>query len=149
MARIKGQITIGRPVEVVFDFVADQTNEPKYNPSMVRAENITPGPIGVGTRFRSAVGSAGHTAEMLIECTGYDRPRLLASTTTMRQADIEYTLTFEPVAVGTRMRWSGRVRPKGALRLLGPLITRMGMRQERRIWSSLKTHLEGAPVGGV
>jgi hypothetical protein len=49
---------------------------------------------------------------MLIECTGYDRPRRLDSTTTMTQADIGYTLTFEPVGTGTRMRWSGRVRPK-------------------------------------
>jgi hypothetical protein len=40
---------------------------------MVRAEKITPGPVGKGTRFRSAVASRGRTAEMLIECTGYDR----------------------------------------------------------------------------
>jgi hypothetical protein len=57
---------------------------------------------------------------MLIENTDYDRPRLLASTTTMKQIDIAYTLKFELVADGTRMRWSGEVRPKGGLRLLGP-----------------------------
>ena len=44
---------------------------------------------------------------MLIEYTGYDRPALLASATTMQQSDISYTLTFEPAAAGTRMRWSG------------------------------------------
>lgn len=32
MVRIEGQITIERPVEVVSDYVADQTNEPLYNP---------------------------------------------------------------------------------------------------------------------
>jgi uncharacterized protein YndB with AHSA1/START domain len=142
MTRIEGEIVIGRPVEVVFDYVADQSNEPHYNPQMVRAEKITAGPVGKGTRFRSAVASRGRTAEMLIECTGYDRPRLLASTTTMDQADISYTLTFEPTTTGTRMRWSGRVRPKGTLRLLGPVITWLGIRQERRIWAGLKKHLE-------
>ena len=86
MARIEGQITIGRPVELVFDYVTDQTNEPLYNPKMVGAEKETAGPIGKGTRFRSAVRSGGRTAEMLIENTGYDRPRLLTSTTTMKQA---------------------------------------------------------------
>ena len=144
MARIEGAIVIDRPVDVVFDYVADQSNEPQYNPQMVRAEKITPGPMGKGTRFRSAVASMGRTAEMLIECTGYDRPRLLESTTTMRQADISYTLTFEPAPVGTRMHWSGQVRPKGAFRLLGPVITWLGMRQEQRIWTSLKKHLEAA-----
>jgi hypothetical protein len=105
---------------------------------MVRAEKITAGPVGKGTRFRSAVASRGRTAEMLIECTGYDRPALLATTTTMQQADISYTLRFERVAAGTRMRWLGQVHPKGAFRLLGPVITWMGIRQEQRIWTSLK-----------
>ena len=147
MARIEGEIVIGRPVDVVFDYVADQSNEPQYNPHMVRADKITPGPVGKGTQFRSAVASVGRTAEMLIECTSYDRPRLLESTTTMAQADISYTLRFEPTAAGTRMRWSGQVRPKGAYRLLGPLITWLGTRQEQRIWASLKQHLEAAPAG--
>jgi Polyketide cyclase / dehydrase and lipid transport len=144
MAKIEGEILIGRPVDVVFDYVADQSNELHYNPQMVRAEKITAGPIGKGTRFRSAVAPMGRTAEMLVECTGYDRPRMLASTTAMSQADITYTLTFEPAAAGTRMRWSGQVRPKGAFRLLGPLITWLGVRQERRIWAGLKQHLETA-----
>jgi len=147
MARVEGGIVIGRPVDVVFDYVADQTNEPQYNPHMVRAEKITSGPVGKGTRFRSAVASRGRTAEMLIECTGYDRPKLFATTTTMAQADISYTLRFEPTPAGTRMRWSGQVQPKGAFRLLGPVITWLGIRQEQRIWTALKQHLETTPMG--
>jgi hypothetical protein len=146
---IEGEITIGRPVEVVFDYVADQTNEPLYNPSMVRSEKVTPGPIGTGTRFRSAVRSGGRSAEMLLEYTGHDRPRRLTSTTTMAQARIDNTLTFEPVGAGTRMRWSAQVLPKGRYRLLGPLITWLGVRQEERIWSSLKRLLESSPVAGT
>jgi uncharacterized protein YndB with AHSA1/START domain len=146
MARIDGEIVIDRPVDVVFDYVADQSNEPQYNPQMVRADKITAGPVGAGTRFRSAVASRGRTAEMLIEITGYDRPHRLASTTTMRQAAISYTLTFEPAGTGTRMRWSGQVRPKGAVKLLGPLIAWMGRHQEQRIWAGLKQHLEAAPA---
>jgi uncharacterized protein YndB with AHSA1/START domain len=149
MVRIDGDIVIGRPVDVVFDYVADQRNEPRYNPHMVRAEKITAGPVGLGTRFRSAVASMGRTAEMLIEYTGYDRPRRLASTITMQQADFSYTLTFEPAGTGTRMRWSGQVRPKGAVRLLKPLILWMGRRQERRIWTSLKHRMEGPLADAV
>jgi uncharacterized protein YndB with AHSA1/START domain len=149
MAKVEGEIVIDRPVEAVFDYVADQSNEPQYNPQMVRAEKITAGPVGVGTKFRSAVASMGRTADMLIECTGYDRPCRLDSATTMRQADINYTLTFEPAGTGTRMRWSGQVWPKGAYRLLGPLITWQGRRQEQRIWASLKDRLEASPPGAV
>jgi hypothetical protein len=49
---IEGEIVIKRPVEEVFDFAVDVRNEPRYNPHMRRAEQITDGPIGVGTRFR-------------------------------------------------------------------------------------------------
>jgi hypothetical protein len=55
MVRIEGQIVINRPVEEVFDFVADERNEPRYNPRMRRAEKISEGPIGLAlsTRQRS------------------------------------------------------------------------------------------------
>jgi hypothetical protein len=143
---IQGDITIGRPVDVVFDYVADQTNEPRYNPQMIRAQKLGAAPIGVGTTFRSAVGYGARVADLLIEITDYERPRLLASVTTMAQADIDYVLRFEPVAAGTRMSWSGQVHPKGALRLLGPVIVWLGRRQEQHIWQSLKEHLEHEPA---
>ncbi len=63
----------------------------------------------------------GRTAEMLIECTEHRGPELFATTITMPQADFTYALRFQPTAGGTRMRWSGQVYPKGAVKLLGPL----------------------------
>ena len=146
MARIDGEILIGQPVDVVFDFVADERNEPQYNSRMVRADKVTDGPVGKGTVFRSAARSMGRTADMRSELTGYDRPARLASTTTMSQADINGTLTFRPVPAGTRMRWSWEVRPKGAFRLLAPLISWLGSRQERAIWSAMKRYLETPPA---
>jgi Polyketide cyclase / dehydrase and lipid transport len=148
MATVRGEIVIGRPVDVVFDYAADQSNEPRYNPRMVHAEKITPGPVGKGTRFRSAVATGGRTAELLCEITACDRPRLLESFTTMAQADFSYTLRFEPAAGGsTRMRWSGRVMPKGGYRLFGPLAGWLGDRQERQIWTAMKQLLEAAAAG--
>jgi hypothetical protein len=38
LCTIRGQIQIARPIEEVFDFVADETNEPGYNQDMVRCE---------------------------------------------------------------------------------------------------------------
>jgi len=69
MVRIEGEIVIKRPLEEVFDFVADERNEPRYNPRMRRAEQISDGPIGVGTRFRAEIASMGRLVEMVIEFT--------------------------------------------------------------------------------
>jgi hypothetical protein len=63
MTFIEGEITIARPAETVFDFAADQRNEPRYNPRMVRAEKVTGGPVGNGTVFRSAVRAAGRLSD--------------------------------------------------------------------------------------
>ncbi|HEX3198024.1 MAG TPA: SRPBCC family protein [Propionibacteriaceae bacterium] len=143
MAKVSGEILINRPVQQVFDFVADQRNEPIYNPQMLRSEKITDGPIGIGTRFRATARSGRRVAEMLIEVTECDRPRRFGSRTTMPSVDISGGLTFAPVDGTTRMSWFWRVRPSGPLRLLGPLVARLGRRQEERIWTGLKNHLEG------
>ena len=143
MIHIQGDIVIGRPVEDVFDYVADERNEPTYNAQMRLAEKISDGPIGVGTQYRAEVVSGGRPVSMVIECTEFERPRRLASLTTMSSMDIAYTLTFESVREGTRMRWAGEIEPHGMLKLMGPLVAWMGRRQELRIWTGLKGLLEG------
>jgi Polyketide cyclase / dehydrase and lipid transport len=143
MVRIGGQIVIHRPVEEVFDVVADERNEPRYNPRMRRAEKIVEGPIGVGTRYRAETASMGRAVPMVIAVTDYEPPRRLASRTHVSSMDIQYTLTFEPVLEGTRMRWSGELAPRGILKVMSPLVGLMGRRQEQRIWTGLKHFLEG------
>ena len=143
MAHIEGEITIARPPEDVFDYVADERNEPRFNPQMLSVEQLTPGPIGLGTRFRAEVTSRGRPLEMIIQYTAYERPRRLASATRMAAMDIRGALTFDPVPEGTRMRWHWELAPRGLLRLLTPLVARMGRRQEEAIWAGLKGVLEG------
>lgn len=148
MARIDGEIVIERPVEEVFDVVADERNEPRFNPRMTRAEKISDGPIGQGTRYRAEVAMKGRSMGMVTELTAYDRPRRLESTTRMAVMDINGTLTFDPVPAGTLMRWSWELRPRGVLRALTPLLARIGRRQEREIWTGLKCLLEEQRPGG-
>jgi deazaflavin-dependent oxidoreductase (nitroreductase family) len=142
MAHIEGEIVIHRPVEEVFDVVSDERNEPTYNPRLLWVEKISSGPIGRGTRFRAATKTMGQPVEMTIEFTEYERPRRLRSSTHMPTMEIQGALSFDPVPQGTRMRWSWELQPRGVLRLLRPLIARMGERQEETIWAGLKQFLE-------
>ncbi|MBX6342122.1 MAG: SRPBCC family protein [Thermomicrobiaceae bacterium] len=142
MARIDGEIVIHRPVDEVFDVVADERNEPRYNPEMLRVEKISPGPIGAGAEFRAVSRARGDTTEMTIEYTEYIRPRRLASVTHLPGMEIDGALTFDPVPDGTRLRWSWDVRPRGRYKLMTPLIARLGRRNEERCWAGLKAYLE-------
>jgi hypothetical protein len=74
MARIEGELVIHRPVDEVFDVVADECNVPGYNPGIRRAEKLSPGSIGRGTRFRAEAVTLGRTVGMTIEYTAYERP---------------------------------------------------------------------------
>jgi Polyketide cyclase / dehydrase and lipid transport len=140
--RIEGEIVIDRPVDEVFDFVADARNELRYNPRMLRAEKLTPGPIGLGTRFRDEIRSMGRPAEITIEVIGYERPRRLTNSIHMSTMDVRGGLTFDPVPPGTRMRWAWELTPRGVFKLMTPVIAGIGRRMEQRGWASLKHVME-------
>lgn len=143
---IEGEIVVDRPIAEVFDFVADERNEPRFNPRMSRVQKITQGPIGRGTRFSAEMTSMGRPAAMIIEFTDYDRPRKLTSETRLSSMEIRGTLFFEPTAGGTLMRWRWDMRPRGLLKAIGPLIASLGRRQEETIWAGLKRCLEAGPL---
>ena len=141
MTPITGEIVTGAPADVVSGFAAGQRNEPAYNTHMLRSAKVTPGPAGTGTRFRPAVRSRGRLAEMTIEYTGFRRPSRLAPATRMAQAEFSGTLTFGPAGAGTRLRRSRDARFTWPLRLLAPVLARVGGRQERATWAGLRRYL--------
>ena len=142
MTLIEGEIVIHRRVEDVFDFVADQRNEPRYNPQMLSAEQVSGGPIGLGTQFRAELRSGTRTLPMLIEFRTFERPMRLGSHASFSGMTTDGELTFESLGESTRMKWSWELKPSGALKMLGPLIAWQGRRQEKAVWSGLKRCLE-------
>lgn len=146
MARISGEVVIRRTPKQVFECVADERNEPSWNPRMKRVELLTPGPVGVGTRWAATAGTPRGSTDMVIEVTGYEAPRRLDSVTQLPGMDIVGSVLFQGVAEGTRLRWRWDVRPRGALRAVGPLLGLVGRRQERQTWEGLRRHLEGDGV---
>ena len=142
MARITGQIVIERTAQEVFDFVSDERNEPQYNPQMLSVEKLSRGPIGSGTQFRAQMKSGRRTVPVLVEFTAFERPGRLGSHSSFSGVTIDGELTFKPRDGGTLLRWTWDVAPTGLMRLLAPIVTYMGRRQEQRIWSELKRCLE-------
>ena len=145
MPRIAGHITIARPADVVFDTVADQTQEPAYNPHMLGSRRLTGGALGEGTKFAAVARSRGRRVPMTMEITEYDRPRRLRTHTRMLRAEVDGTLTCRPVPVGTELAWDWDLRIEGVGRVLSPLAGVLGRRQERRVWTGLRDYLESPP----
>ncbi len=144
MIHMKGEVVINRPPETVFDFVADACNEPRYNPYILRAEKISSGPIGLGTRFRNETTGMGRTTDWTIEITSYERPRRFSSFLRSSAMDIQGEMTFDAVDAGTQMRWSLNLQPRGIFRFFAPLVSKLGQRLEDRNWQNMKRYLEAS-----
>ena len=148
MATIEGEIYIDRPPEAVFEVVADERNEPRYNPKMTAVSLPSDSQIGRGSRFAATMKSRARTFTMVIEFTDFERPTRLGSVSTVGTMRTEGALTFKPQESGTLMSWSWNIRLRGITKLAAPIASWMGRRQERVIWTGLKTMLEATASYG-
>jgi hypothetical protein len=69
---------IDRPAATVFDFigVAHVVNHPRWDP-LLQLEQVTDGPIGVGTVVRRRHTHFGEPVDGVMECVEYDPPRVI------------------------------------------------------------------------
>jgi len=72
--KFEATTVIERPIEEVFAFLADGTNDPKFSPRVLEIEQATDGPVGVGTVFRSTVKDAGMKTKREFEITAFAAP---------------------------------------------------------------------------
>ena len=69
-----GSAVVDRPIDEVFAFLADGTNDPKFSPRVKEIRKTTDGAIGIGTVFQSKVKDAGVTTDRTFELTEFERP---------------------------------------------------------------------------
>lgn len=65
---------IDRPIDQVFAFLADGTNDPKFSPRVQEIKRTPDGPPGVGTVFESTVRDAGMKSSRRFELTVFEPP---------------------------------------------------------------------------
>lgn len=117
---------IHRPPEDVFAFFSDLHHLPRRESSVVPIyDKMTPGPVGVGTRFREVVRLLPFLkGEVISEITGYDPPhRLDYAFLAFGKMDGELTYLLEPSGGGVRVLQRQTLRLRGGLlKLLSPLV---------------------------
>jgi hypothetical protein len=71
LAVVENTIDIARSPEDVFDYCVDLTREPEWNPKARRVEQVTAGPVGLGTRYEAEFLKGSPTT---IEVVRFERP---------------------------------------------------------------------------
>jgi len=139
MIEATGHTTIARPIEEVFDYVADARNEPNWLPGAERVEKTTPGPVGLGTTFEGVYARAGRVSLEIVE---FDRPRRLTFRARSRIVRFDDAVSLTEQDGGTHLNARMDAQPVGVMRLFAPLIAGTMKKQFAANWDTLRDALE-------
>lgn len=147
MISFETSVSIDRPREDVFRYVADGHRAPRWNSAVKDVKKITAGDIAVGTEYWMARDLPDGRVENTYRVVEYDPHRKYAIQTLTGPTPFLYRYQFEPTEAGTRLRLVGQAELGGIAGLLGPLAAAGVRRGVDANLRTLKRLLEaGEPV---
>ncbi len=144
MARSEHSVTIARPPDEVFDFVADGTQNQRWRPDVVDVERIGEGDrFGVGATWRQGLrGPRGGRISNDYRITVSERPSRLAFAVIAGPAQPSGTYTFTSTdGRQTTVTYVMDLQLRGLMRLVAPLISKKVL-QDVTSLDNLKSVLE-------
>jgi hypothetical protein len=131
MARYQATVPSRLGAAETFDYLARFSNAAQWDPGTLAAEQIDPGPVLAGTRFRLTVAFGGRGMPLTYRITRYQPPRevvLEAANGLLRGTDRIVVTDGDGVSDGdgdgVSVRYEAEVVLRGPLRWLDPLLRR-------------------------
>jgi uncharacterized protein YndB with AHSA1/START domain len=116
----KNTVTIRRPVEDVFAFLADFENVPRWNHAIESTTKTSSGPVGVGSTYRQ-IRSQPRRSEEGFEVTVYEPARRLAIEGEIGPFHTRAEYLLEPIEGATRLTNAVELEPSSVVaKLLAP-----------------------------
>ena len=116
----ENKITIQRPAEDVFAFLADFENVPTWNHAIESTTKTSPGPVGVGSTYRQ-IRSEPKRSEEGFEVTAFEPTRRLAIDGEIGPFHVRVEYLLEPIEEATRLTNDVELQPSSAVsKLLAP-----------------------------
>ncbi len=103
MANIETSLSINKPVEQVFAYLADVQNQKSLNPSIT--EIVTDGPVAVGSHYKVKMSVMGRPFESENEIVALEPNKCFAVKTLAKPpaSPVTSTYTLEPEGAGTKL----------------------------------------------
>ncbi|WP_458781278.1 SRPBCC family protein [Arthrobacter sp. D3-16] len=151
MPVIEESVLINRPPEEVFQFLIRTENIPVWDSSVIQAEQVGDGPVGVGTRSRGTSKVLGRQFDWVTENVHFDPPKQSVIRSIEGKFDFTISNVLEPEAGGTRLTY--RVEVDSGMggffgKLADPLVQKAHARTVRANLETLADLLAEHP-GGV
>jgi carbon monoxide dehydrogenase subunit G len=145
--RFGASVTVDRPVEGVFAFLADGENDKKFSPRIVEIEKTTDGPPAIGTVYASTAKDGGIKAKHEFELTGFEQPSKIR----WKELGggpvfvIEGGYDIAPAAGGgTELTFFNMLEGRGFGKLIFPLVIRSARRGADDFAASIKRAIESS-----
>jgi carbon monoxide dehydrogenase subunit G len=144
--RFEGTTVIDRPIEEVFNFLADGTNDPKFSPRVLEIAKTTDGPVGVGTVFKSTVKDAGVKTNREFEITEFEpSTRIRWAERSKNQVTApEGGYDRAPEGSGTRVTVYNVLEGHGVGKLFAPLALRSARKGADQFAQAIKAAVEAS-----
>jgi len=143
---VTNSIAIRRPIEDVFGVLTNVENTGKWFPGNVEEHWTSPLPHGVGSTRHAVATVLGRRTENDAVATEFQPPHRAAMKGTSPNAPFLVVLTFARVGDGTRVEVTSEIRLRGAMRILGPVVTLVYGRACARGLAHLKELMEAGQL---
>jgi carbon monoxide dehydrogenase subunit G len=142
MIETEGSILVNRPVDDVFAFVSDVSNDPKWDPDLLQVERRFEEPIHEGATFDVHFKPFLGASTCAMKVTGYEQNRREVREGRPGLMQARATFLFEPVESGTRIIRRTQIQPLGVLRLMEPFMRGELRKRQDAALRKLKAVLE-------
>jgi uncharacterized protein YndB with AHSA1/START domain len=129
---------IERPVEDVFGVVIHAGDFAAWNPTITESRQLTPDPIGEGTRFEWKLRGFGNVEQELQEFEPNRRVRIVPHHRSLAGG---HRFTFTDLGGRTRIDHELEMVPKGIFKIMSPFMTTAGNKNLRATADALDARL--------
>ncbi|MFN2233149.1 MAG: SRPBCC family protein [Anaerolineales bacterium] len=142
MFKYEKSVLINRPQQEVFDFVTNLTNDPEWQSNIESVEQMSDGPIGVGSTWRYVTKFLGRKNETEIQMTSYDPPHQSSVKAVSGPLPFENTHKFQDQDGGTMLTLTGQIEIGGFFKMAEGLAGKQIEKQMDADAAALKNLLE-------
>ena len=145
MPKHEQSVVIARPIDDVFSYMNDVSREHEWQPQLLEAEQIPPGPTAVGSKRRYVSEFMGKRLENTYSVIELEPGRRIVCETDPGSAVSARTvIQWDPSSDGTRVTMSIEGKAGGLLRFVPPKLIEATFRSEvQAALGRLKERLEG------
>jgi hypothetical protein len=122
MARYQATVQSPRPPEETFAYLATFSNAAEWDPGVLVGEQLDPGPVGPGTRFRLVVPFLGRRMPLTYQVTSYQPGHAVVLTAASGLLHATDKIAVTGDAGGSAVSYEAEVRLRGLLGVLDPLL---------------------------